>query len=74
MQPIAFQGFVKVGKNYFNSEKITKIKEYKKGEAPTIIFYDNGTVENFAEIRDTTKFVQLLNTSSATNSILNYEA
>ena len=74
MQPISFQGYVKVGRTYINSDKITKVKEYRKNEAPTVIFYDTGEVENNPEIKDTRKFVQLLNTVGTTNGVLDYEA
>ncbi|MBQ7288032.1 MAG: hypothetical protein IJW73_09760 [Candidatus Gastranaerophilales bacterium] len=74
MQPIAFQGYVKVGRTYYNSEKISKIKEHRTGEAPTLIFFDNGEVESVPEVKNSRKFIENLNTVSITNGILDYEA
>ena len=74
MQPINFKGYVKVEQEYINSGKITKVKEYQQGAAPTVIFYDNGTVENHPEIKDTKKFISLLNQTSNAPFILDYDA
>ena len=74
MQPLNFKGYVKLGHNYINSDKIRKITEYQKAAAPTIIYFDNGDIEKYPEITDTEKFVNLLNQSSITVSALDYNA
>ena len=74
MQPINFKGYIKVGHEYINSSKITKIKEYQLGASPTIIFYDNGTIENHPEIKDTNKFVNILNQAQSLDTVLDYNA
>ena len=50
------------------------VKEYQQGAAPTVIFYDNEIVENHPEIKDTKKFISLLNQTSNAPFILDYDA
>ena len=74
MQPINFKGYVKVGHTYFDSSKITKITEYQKAAAPTVIYFDNGNTEKYPEITDTEKFVNLLNQANLMGNTLDYNA